>query len=207
MTTTSHIAVLARVSELGQGKRRLARTMGDEATLDVYRHLLRRCASAITASQLSATVFQTPRLGDADIWSQPCFDRELQAAGSLGDRIRASAKRVLAKAEKQAVSGTAGALVIGSDCPTISGELLQRAAAALQHYDAVLGPTFDGGYYLLGVRRWDDALITGIAWSSGREADQTRAAFGKLGWSFTELEPHNDIDEEADWLAYQAAQV
>ena len=219
MTTSEYpgvhveIGVLARVAQLGVGKRRLAEGIGDAAALGAYRHLVRRCASCVAGAGMPVHVFLDPVIGDQAVWdvAEPTY--WLQAAGDLGDRIRAAAKQVLARSASatQAASPGAqegeqpsGALILGTDCPTLTPELLREAAAALVTHDAVLGPTLDGGYYLIGLRRWDDRLVEQIAWSTEAVAEQTRAALRELGWSRHELPALRDIDEADDWRAYRA---
>ena len=194
------VAVLARRAERGQGKRRLARTLGDEATLEIYRELLAACASAVAGSGLPATVYFDPVPGDRDIWTPDRFGYSLQPYGAdLGKRIKDAAEESLTR-----FGG--GVLLIGTDCPTLTPELLRVAADALATHDAVLGPSTDGGYYLLGLRRVEPRLFEGIAWSTGAVADQTRAVLAKAGLRTYELPALTDIDTEEDWRAYRATQ-
>ena len=193
------VAVLARRAKRGEGKRRLAASLGDEATYDIYRELLRACAKAVAGSGLPATVYFDPVPGDKDIWTAERFGYSLQPYGAdLGKRIKDAAEESLTR-----FGG--GVLLIGTDCPTLSPALLREAAEALDTHDAVLGPSTDGGYYLLGLRRVEPRLFDGIAWSTEAVADQTRAVLAKAGLRTRELPALTDIDTEADWRAYCAA--
>ena len=189
------IAILARRAELGKGKRRLAATLGDEATLAVYRRLIRRCAAAVAESGLDATVYFDPAPGDTDVWLPHRFGHAVQpATPDLGVRIANAAEAGLSDAD--------GVLLIGTDCPDLTGALLREAADALATGDAVLGPSTDGGYYLLGIKAIPPGLFTDIEWSTARVAGQTRAVLAKAGLSVRELPALTDVDEEADWRAY-----
>ena len=193
------VAVLARRAELGKGKRRLAVTLGDEATLAVYRQLIATCARAVADSGFPATVYFDPAPGDADVWPPERFRYTVQPAVSdLGVRLHVAAADALS-------GGAAGVLLIGTDCPSITGQLLLTAADALRTYDAVLGPSTDGGYYLLGFKRLEPALFGDIAWSTEAVAEQTRAVLAKAGWRTLEVPALTDIDVEADWRAYRDA--
>jgi glycosyltransferase A (GT-A) superfamily protein (DUF2064 family) len=75
---------------------------------------------------------------------------------------------------------------------------LRAAALALEECDAFVHPTEDGGYALLGLRRFDPSLFGGIAWSTDRVAAATIARIEALGWSLRVGETLRDVDEPAD---------
>ena len=74
-------------------------------------------------------------------------------------------------------------LLIGTDCPALDRHRLRAAAEALLTHDAVIHPTLDGGYALLGLRRFDSSLFAGIGWSGPDVAADTIARIEALGWS------------------------
>src|SRR6185369_2614158 len=80
-----------------------------------------------------------------------------QPAGDLGERMHA------AIAGSPAVAGT---LVIGTDCPLLTPELLRQVAASLDEHDAAVVPAEDGGYVLIGMRRAARQVFERVAWSS-----------------------------------------
>jgi rSAM/selenodomain-associated transferase 1 len=95
--------------------------------------------------------------------------------------------------------------VVGSDLPGLDADRVDDAFDRLERgADVVLGPTADGGYYLLaaGGRRIDDRLFAGVAWSTGRVLEQTLERCQKLGLRRAMLETGRDIDRPADleWL-------
>jgi hypothetical protein len=81
---------------------------------------------------------------------------------------------------------------------------LDCAFASLDDHDVALGPTQDGGYYLLALRAPEPRLFEDIDWSSGRELGQTRSRAGQLGLRVTDVQDTFDIDNIADVLALQA---
>jgi uncharacterized protein len=95
--------------------------------------------------------------------------------------------------------GHAAACVLNADSPTLPTRLLVQAARALaQPTDAVvIGPSTDGGYYLLGVKRAYRRLFDEIDWSTARVLEQTRQRAAELGLSVTLLEPWYDVDDAA----------
>lgn len=195
------LAILARKAELGKGKTRLAKGIGKQHAFEAYKHLIAVTASVSRVSKLPSIVFFDPKVGDEEVWSTDHFKHGLQVQSSnLGDRIAAGLEGVLAEAKK-------GALIMGTDCPTLTPEILQAAAKALETNDAVLGPTFDGGFYLLGVRTLDPSLFDGLEWSTERVADQMVAAFERLNYTYQLSPKLADIDEQEDWESYQAWRV
>jgi len=95
--------------------------------------------------------------------------------------------------------GHAAACVLNSDSPTLPTRLLLQAARALSQPEdvAVIGPSTDGGYYLLGVKRPHRRLFEEIDWSTSRVFEQTRQRAAELGLSVTILEPWYDVDDAA----------
>ena len=190
------VAVLARRAEVGVGKTRLAATLGAERAFGVYRGLIRRTAAAVADSGLPATVCFAPAIGDEDVWPAGRFGHAVQpASADLGERIAAGLRSVLAEAD--------AAIAIGTDCPELTPALLRRAAGLLRDHDAVLGPSDDGGFYLLGVRDLDARLFDAVAWSGEQVAARVRSNVRALGWTLAELPTLADIDTEADLRAYQ----
>jgi glycosyltransferase A (GT-A) superfamily protein (DUF2064 family) len=78
---------------------------------------------------------------------------------------------------------------------------LRAAALALATNDAVIHPTMDGGYALLGLRRFDPSLFDGIGWSGPTVAADTISRIGAVGWSLAVRETLRDIDEPEDLTA------
>ena len=176
----------------GKVKTRLARTMGDEAALHIYRILLaaaRETALGVDAKRLLC--YSDDVIAD-DAWDPTFFRKEKQAEGDLGRRMAAAFGRAFALGAHKAV-------IMGSDCPDLSAHIVRRAYEALDCADVCMGPTFDGGYYLLGMKRPHDALFDDVAWSTEKVAAETRRRIVGAGLSVAELPMLGDIDEEDDW--------
>jgi len=93
--------------------------------------------------------------------------------------------------------GHAAACVLNSDSPTLPTRLLLQAAQDLAEpkYDIVIGPSTDGGYYLLGVKRDHRRLFEEIDWSTSRVFEQTRQRAAELGLRVSLLDPWYDVDD------------
>jgi len=119
------------------------------------------------------------------------FSVGLQEGADLGERLGDAFTRALS-------SGARRVVIFGSDSPTLPPAVAAQAFEALADRDLVLGPTEDGGYYLIGCRRFHPALFENVVWSSPRAFEQTRANAERLGYTAQVLEPWFDVDEWQD---------
>ncbi len=114
-----------------------------------------------------------------------------QPRGGLGARMHSALERALA-------DGARSAVLIGTDLPELSEEVLRSAFARLEDNDVVLGPAGDGGYYLVGLRRSAPSLFTGVQWSTPRVFEQTVARVGEAGLSLGLTAKLADLDDPDD---------
>lgn len=99
-------------------------------------------------------------------------------------------------------------VIIGNDCPDLSAALLSESFRQLDTHDIVLGPARDGGFYLLGLRQFDESLLSGIRWCSGAVRAQLIGNIARLGLSLHLLPQQRDIDARSDlhnWLCSATA--
>lgn len=96
--------------------------------------------------------------------------------------------------------GHAGALAIGSDTPSLPATVIQQAVRLLDApgADIVLGPSDDGGYYLIGMRRVHRSLFEDMPWSTSRVLDETRRRAAAAGLAVVTLPPWFDVDTVQD---------
>jgi hypothetical protein len=100
---------------------------------------------------------------------------------------------------RKTLKKTSHALLIGTDCPSLTRDDLREAAEGLRRgIDAVIGPAEDGGYVLIGLRRCAPELFTGISWGTGSVLHQTRLRLRDLGWKWNELSERWDVDRPED---------
>ena len=90
------------------------------------------------------------------------------------------------------------AVLIGSDTPRLSREIIQQAFRGLETHSIVLGPSMDGGYYLIGMSGSVVDVFENIAWSSSKVFQQTIEILRSREVSWLELPLRNDIDEWED---------
>ena len=121
--------------------------------------------------------------------AEACFE---QSGPDLGARLAAAFARLRA-------AGARRCLAIGSDLPHLPTATIETALARLEQNDLVLGPTRDGGYYLIGLARAADLFSADIAWSTNAVYAQTQARSQALRLRLSKpLEAAFDIDEIDD---------
>ena len=192
------ILLFVKYPEPGKVKTRLAATLGAEMAADIYRRLVAAVVAGLPDGDDLIVVFDPPeRRAQVEEWLQSLLaerraDFTAQAAGDLGVRL----ERAFADAFDQGFGKVA---VIGSDCIELTPATFSETWQALEAHDAVLGPSTDGGYYLLALRQPCAALFHGVAWSTDAVRAQTRARAQAAGLAVHELAALPDIDTEADW--------
>ena len=192
------IVVFAKAPLPGQVKTRLIPALGSGAAAALALRMLHETlAQALAAGCASVELCASPAPGSA-AWAGvavgPAVCWTEQGEGDLGARMARAAQRVLAAGD--------AVVLIGTDCPALDAGVLRQAAAALHSNDAVMAPSADGGYALLGLRRFHSSLFEGIVWSTPSVAAVTRTRLAALGWGTQLLAQLHDIDEAADlcWL-------
>jgi rSAM/selenodomain-associated transferase 1 len=188
------LGVFAKWPKPGSVKTRLAA----ETSADYAAMVARACwlDTMALAKSLSAAHWLAYAPADAG----PAFAEEAvgwslvpQSAGDLGERMRSFFADRFAEGADEVV-------LIGTDSPNLPAAYLEQAFTALERVDVVLGPAFDGGYYLIGLSRpAPDLFGPGIAWSTATVLGATVDRLG--GRSLALLPPWYDIDTLADWRA------
>lgn len=175
----------------GKVKTRLAADIGNEKALKVYEHLLRHTFNTVKGLKMTKQVWYSDYIENGDIWESSEFDKLLQKGKNLGDRMKYAF-------EKAFTTGAQKVIIIGSDCYELKENHINRGLKLLDENDAVIGPSKDGGYYLLGLKAFTPELFSGIEWSTNRVADQTREVLKSHNLGWVELQELNDIDTVED---------
>ena len=186
----SGLIVFIKNPKLGQCKTRLAATIGDIKALEVYKKLLAHTQEVSLRVDASRYLFYTNFINENDNWSNDHFNKYLQSPGDLGHRMHSAFSVVLANEEK--------AVIIGSDCPEINSEIINKAFSLLDETDFVIGPTLDGGYYLLGMNKPAPYLFENMKWSVESVFDETVSRILKHQQSYSTLPTLSDLDNEDD---------
>ena len=186
------LIVFAKNPEMGRVKTRLAETMGERKALEVYRGLLDQTLRVAAKCRCDRELWFSRYLPEQEESAPNGFRLQLQQGDDLGERMKHAFFHAFEKGYEKVV-------IIGSDCAELTGEVLEQAFLNLEDHDLVLGPSEDGGYYLLGMKKYYEELFEGISWSTEAVFQQTMSKAEESGHSVATLAELNDIDNEADW--------
>jgi rSAM/selenodomain-associated transferase 1 len=195
------LAVFAKAPIPGYAKTRLAASIGDEAAASLYEKILSRFLCRISDARLAADRYlYVARPGDMEWFEEYRGDWKLrtQTHGNLGKRLRSVFGRLFGLGYEQVV-------IVGTDAPDLSPELVMQAFARLERFRLVLGPAHDGGYYLVGLNAQEDDIFRSINWGTASVLSQTLTCAIGLGLNHCLLPPLADIDTLQDWQRYLAA--
>lgn len=190
----ARIIVFAKAPLAGFAKTRLGGVLGEAGAARLALRLLEdRLRDARLAGVGKVELCATPGPAES-IWRDfdlPPVDLQSdQGEGDLGQRMARAAERALAQGD--------AVLLVGSDCPALDAGKLGEAARALEARDAVLVPALDGGYVLLGLRRFDASLFIDLPWGSETVGAMTLQRLAALGWRVQLFAALPDIDRPED---------
>lgn len=189
LPTDVAICIFVKPFVAGQVKTRLIRSLGAEGAVALAEAMFQDTratvrgipwAREIVAS--AAPLAETHAGNHGEVW--------LQGEGNLGARLERILRRALASSQI--------AIAIGADSPGLPHRFFEEARRRLQSADSVLGPSEDGGFYLLGLRRCPPGLLDAIAWSRHDTLLQTVSRLRKFGLSTSLLERWFDVDRPDD---------
>ena len=187
------ILLFVKYPEPGRVKTRIAATVGPEKAALIYKKLVARVWSQLPA-EVEVTVCYDPPERDEEVreWLPRAARYQPQVAGDLGARLRVAVDSAFAE-------GAARVAVIGSDSVELTPEVFAQTWDALDRSEVVLGPTHDGGYYLVALRRPMSAIFENVRWSTEHTLADTIAQAGAAPVHI--LPMLNDVDTYEDWLA------
>lgn len=185
------LIVFIKNPELGRVKTRLAADLGEATALEIYLSLLDHTRKTAIGIEANRYIYYSRFIEEEDEWHTRHFQKALQAGTSLGQRMTNAFEEVLNKHEK--------AIIIGSDCPGINPDLIHLGFDLLSVSDVVLGPSIDGGYYLIGLKQTQPQLFTKMPWSSDKVLPETRKRLRESRLLWEELPVLADIDVANDW--------
>ncbi|WP_375435796.1 TIGR04282 family arsenosugar biosynthesis glycosyltransferase [uncultured Hymenobacter sp.] len=196
----AHLLIFARYPELGRVKTRLAAGIGDEAALAVYQELLHHTFTVTAEIAAHKTLWLAEPLAAPvafpEAWNS--YEQLHQLPGDLGQKMQTAFAHAFA-------AGTTSALIIGTDCPGLTTELLTQAYTLLATHEVVIGPAEDGGYYLLGMRELYTDLFSNKSWSTDSVLAHTLADADRLGLEVAQLPTLRDVDDANDLQAWRAS--
>lgn len=186
---TDALIIFTRNPELGKVKTRLAKTIGEEKALEVYKHLLLHTMNETQFLACDKFLFYDTSITKNDIWPETIYQKKIQSGEDLGGKMQQAFELLFSLGHKNC-------LIVGSDLCDLKKEIIEEAFQKLQENDAVIGPAEDGGYYLLGLKKLNSALFKNKAWGTSSVLADTLNDLNSQ--SVYILETLNDIDTFED---------
>jgi uncharacterized protein len=190
------IIIFVRNPEKGKVKTRLAKDIGEEAALEVYKNLLLHTYEVVTKVECDRFVFYTDHINQHDMWSSGLFYKMLQQGEDLGSKMIHSFTELFQL-------GYSSVIIIGSDCPGLQSQHIEDAFGKLDHHELVLGPSLDGGYYLLGLTKLIPIFFHEKKWSTDTVLQDTLTDADRLQVKVALLPHLQDIDVADDLKDWQ----
>jgi rSAM/selenodomain-associated transferase 1 len=183
-------------------KSRLAEAVGAVTARELYRNFvldMLDTLSAITAGGRYDlwVCFHPPEAGqEIRAWLGSSYNCVPQQGSDLGERMQNAFLAGFA-------AGYSRAILLGSDTPDLTSEIINEGLSRLTTHPAVIGPACDGGYYLLGFQSqaFLPAIFCGMPWSTGEVYSRTREVFRQANVNVSVLPSWRDIDTIADLQA------
>ncbi|PCJ27689.1 MAG: glycosyltransferase [Flavobacteriales bacterium] len=182
------LIVFVKNIKLGKVKTRLAKAIGDEGAFQVYKHLVELTEKAIEGVNTTKHVYFSDSIID-EKWQKT--SKFVQKGADLGEKMKNSFKN----GQKQ---GFSKIVLIGSDLPKISPEIIQKGFDELEKNEVVFGPAEDGGYYLVGMTKAHFCIFENKVWSTDSLLEETLAELNEKKIQYSLLEMLNDIDTVED---------
>ena len=163
---TNALIIFTRNPELGKVKTRLAKSIGDQKALTVYKDLLQHTMEQTQFLNCDKYVFYDSEIINNDIWNPNFYHKKLQSKGDLGKPMQAAFPLLFLQGYKKCV-------IIGSDLFDLETAIINQAFDVLETQETVLGPAEDGGYYLLGLKKMQLALFQNKDWGTSTVLQST----------------------------------
>ena len=184
------LGLFAKYWEAGKVKTRLAATVGPEKAAGIYCHFVETLLARLDACDAQKCLSYAPPTREKEFRkvAPNGWGLDPQAEGDLGDRMRAFFSRRFDEGFHRVV-------LLGSDSPQLPLDSIQQAFQLLRKNDVVLGPTEDGGYWLIGAAGGVPEIFDAIPWSTPLVWQSTLDALQAAGHSYGVLPVCYDVDE------------
>lgn len=193
----------AKWPELGRVKTRLAASIGEESALEAHLRLTGHVLDNLHGTGYPLEFWwdckrEPPNEAEGlrAMLAEHGVRERYQSGPDLGARM--------SDALKEGLKRYPSVIIVGSDCPTVDAVYMEQALDALEEADTVLGPADDGGYILIGARRWAEGMLHSVRWGTSHALEDTEAAIKKTGLTVKRLEARWDVDDLSDWERYLA---
>ncbi len=183
--TKDLLLIFTRNPELGKVKTRLAKDVGDEAALQIYKFLLKHTVLVTKDLDVHKEVWFSEGIEEDQLWDPSVYSKKLQKGKDLGARMQHAF-------ETGFEQGFRNIIIIGSDMYDLETTDLENAFSTLKNKEYVIGPAADGGYYLLGMRNPEPKIFQNKEWGTSTVLHETLNDLKGKNIVLTDL--RNDVD-------------
>lgn len=180
----------------GKVKTRLAAGIGNDKALEIYLILIDHTLKIAAKTNSDKHLFFSDYLTE----DYSGTTKNCQHGNDLGERMKNAFHSVMKGEEIKTI-------IIGTDCAELNHEIITLAFEKLETHDLVIGPAIDGGYYLLGMKKYFPEIFIGIEWSTSEVLVQTIELANKNSKSVYLLPVLCDIDTEEDLFSLSNAGI
>jgi rSAM/selenodomain-associated transferase 1 len=181
--------------EKGKVKTRLASAIGDKMAVRLYKRFLLEMLFTLNRGTFLFYLCYSPESPVSDLkdWLGDQYLYMAQSGENLGERMKNGFVEAISMNFKRVI-------LIGSDIPDLPLDFIEEAFASLLEKDAVIGPSFDGGYYLIGFKNetFSPRVFERIHWSTESVFEKTLKILEQEGLAVHTLQPLRDIDTVED---------
>ena len=193
------VLFFVKYPKVGDVKSRLSKDLDPSITVELYRCFVKDLLKMLNTTSYSIFICFYPSnyLNNFKQWLGNKYNYIPQEGEDLGQRMENCFNYIFTKKFDQLI-------VIGSDSPDLPNEILNQAFLKLQTHDAVIGPSLDGGYYLLGFNRacYSPNFFKDVSWGKDTVFAKTKKRFLDEKLSFFILPVWGDIDTFQDLENY-----
>ena len=190
---TDGLILFAKYPQPGKIKTRLAAKIGDAQALELYKRFLADKRTLFDHLSCARMINYAPNTKTAADYFAHLFSRDSVMWPQHGDDLGERMNNAFFYGFEQNVERL---LLVGSDSPQLSARIVHQAFDLLKENDVVLGPSTDGGYYLIGFSKaaFTPAAFQQIEWSTAQVLIQTIKALATVGRSIGFLPALTDVD-------------
>lgn len=160
------LIIFTKHPEPGKVKTRLAKDIGNEKAVEIYKMLVRHSRSITSSIKAVKQVWYAGEIPENDLWDEEIYSKKKQTGSDLGERMLNAFKEGFEDGFKNIV-------IIGTDIFDIQSEDIELAFSSLKKNDFVIGPASDGGYYLLGMKSLNSEVFKNKNWSTSSVFPET----------------------------------
>lgn len=187
------LIIFVKYPEAGSVKTRLAQSIGEERAASLYRLFVELLLKRISDTSFERLIFYSPaeKRGKLSGWLGGGLRLFPQRGDNLGQRLSNAFQFAFREGARKVV-------IVGTDIPLLDKEVILTAFQRLEDSQCVIGPSLDGGYYLLGLSHFDAKIFQNINWGTDKVLNETLQAVKHLGLAYSLLAECFDVDDIED---------